>query len=112
MLSPLLKGPFNSLSPSPPSLDLPGMQDTGTFITPLQTWKGTDLFFACSTPCRALSPLLSHQAYVPAAMHTQLRHQDSSSGPKSKMYSFAMGMGAQYVFQRDLAEALDQALST
>jgi len=70
------------------------MQDTGTFITPLQTWKGTDQFFACSTPCRAQSPVLSHQAYVPAAMHTLLWHEDSSSGPQSEMYSFAMGRGA------------------
>lgn len=54
MLSLLLKGPFNSLSPSLPSPpDLPGIQDTGTFITPLKILKRTDLifffFFACST---------------------------------------------------------------
>lgn len=82
MLSLLLKGLFNSLSPSfPPPPDLPGIQDTGTFITPLKTLKGTDLsfffFFSPVPPLREMSPLTGHQAYVPAVMHRQLWPQDS-----------------------------------
>lgn len=80
MLSLLLKGPFNSLSPSlPPPPDLPGIQDTGTFITPLKTLKGTDLFFFFLPvpPLREMSPLTSHQAYVPAVTHRRLRPQDN-----------------------------------
>lgn len=83
----LLKGPFNSLSASTPPLDLPGMQDTGTFITPLQAFRGTDHFCACSTPHRELSALLGHQAYVPLATRTLPRHQDSQRpalAPKSQ----------------------------
>lgn len=80
MLSLLLKGPFNSLSPSlPPPPDLPGIQDTGTFITPLKTLKGTNLFFFFLPvpPLREMSLLTGHQSYVPAVTHKPLRPQDN-----------------------------------
>lgn len=85
--SQLLKGPFNPLPASTPPLDLPGMQDTGTFITPLQALKGTDHFCACSTPHGEPSAPPGHQAYVPLATHTRPWHQHSQRpalAPKSQ----------------------------
>lgn len=85
--SQLLKGPFNPLPASTPPLDLPGMQDTGTFITPLQALKGTDHFCACSTPHGEPPAPLGHQAYVPLATHTPPWHQHSQRpalAPKSQ----------------------------
>lgn len=77
MLSLLLKGPFNSLSPFlPPPPDLPGIQDTGTFIIPLKTLKGTDFFFPFP-PVREMSPLTHHQADMPVVTQRWLKPRDS-----------------------------------
>lgn len=92
MLSLLLKGPFNSLSPSlPPPPDLPGIQDTGTFITPLKILKRTDLifFFLPVPPFREISPVMGHQGFMPAVTHRWLQSQDSLPGCLSQHLPWA-----------------------